>query len=518
MGVRSWLAARRKPEVSRASQQVVTLDQFYTYPNSEKVLPNFEQFACLAYAGNAAVTAVEDARMSIFSQATFKYRRLRDKGMFGDQSLALLETPWPGASTGDLLKKMIQHADLGGAAYVRKLDDRLECLRPDWVTIVSRVETDSHGREFRNVIGYIYEPYNDPERSTEYIPADEVAMWVIKPDPIANFRGMSWLTPVIREINTDQRMSDFQNAYFSNAATPNIIIKYQQKIAPDKIRALGEMIAARNAGPENAFRTLTLDEGADPMIVGSNMDGSAFDALQSASETRIAGAGRTPAIVAGLRMGLQYSEQGEYRTAIEAFVDMTMRDLWKSVCAILSNLVQVPGGSQLWYDTTDVSALQPSEQDKAGVMSINAASANQLIMAGFEPDSVVAALSSGDMTKLVHSGMVSVQMQDLAPPPEQPIQAEVVPPDQQPALPAARAMDHNQLHDYWTHGEGLAKWSTKPKPWTALYHHLLKYLPPGEAKRTAAEWFHDVFHFWPGADANRVLHGHPPRGHKVGPG
>lgn len=75
-----------------------------------------------------------------------------------------------------------------------------------------------------------------------------------------------------------------------------------------------------------------------------------------------------------------------------------------------------------------------------------------------------------------------------------------------------------QLHAYWTHGEGLAKWADTPTPWTSLYHHLLKYLPPGEAKQTASEWFHDVFGFWPGSDLNRVTHGKPPRGHVVGPG
>jgi hypothetical protein len=75
-----------------------------------------------------------------------------------------------------------------------------------------------------------------------------------------------------------------------------------------------------------------------------------------------------------------------------------------------------------------------------------------------------------------------------------------------------------RLHAYWTKGEGLAKWAGSPHPWTSLYHHLVKYMPPDKAKRTAAEWFHQVFGFWPGSDLNRVTHGKPPRGHKVGPG
>jgi hypothetical protein len=86
------------------------------------------------------------------------------------------------------------------------------------------------------------------------------------------------------------------------------------------------------------------------------------------------------------------------------------------------------------------------------------------------------------------------------------------------AVHAAAGMDTHpggeQLKHYWLHGEGAAKWST----WTELYDHLRKYLSPGMAKRTAANWFHERYGIWPGADANRVKHGKPPRGKVVGPG
>jgi len=75
-----------------------------------------------------------------------------------------------------------------------------------------------------------------------------------------------------------------------------------------------------------------------------------------------------------------------------------------------------------------------------------------------------------------------------------------------------------RLHEYWTKGEGLAKWAESPKPWTTLRAHLLKFMPAEKATRTASQWFHDVFGFWPGSDLNRVTHGEPPRGHVVGPG
>jgi hypothetical protein len=59
--------------------------------------------------------------------------------------------------------------------------------------------------------------------------------------------------------------------------------------------------------------------------------------------------------------------------------------------------------------------------------------------------------------------------------------------------------DHNQLKDYWLHGEGAAKWKT----WTQLFNHIKKYVTPEQAKRIAATWFHERYGFWPSSTANR---------------
>lgn len=68
----------------------------------------------------------------------------------------------------------------------------------------------------------------------------------------------------------------------------------------------------------------------------------------------------------------------------------------------------------------------------------------------------------------------------------------------QEARSRRRGGDSGQLKEYWTKGEGLAKWVDHPHPWTALRDHLLKYLSPERADRTASQWFHDVFGYWSG--------------------
>lgn len=74
------------------------------------------------------------------------------------------------------------------------------------------------------------------------------------------------------------------------------------------------------------------------------------------------------------------------------------------------------------------------------------------------------------------------------------------------------------LHHYWTRGEGLRKWLGRPHEWTTLKNHLAKYVGEERAKRMAAEWVHEITGNWPGSDAHRVRHGKPPRGDRIGPG
>jgi Phage portal protein len=414
--------------MNRGGGRQVTFTSLYGPPDAETPIQDFQALAAYGYGspgysspvgptgvtGNAVLFNLIDKRMAIFTEARFKFRALDDKHLFGTEELKKLEEPWPDGVTGDLLARMEQDASLAGNAWIRDCgDNQLERLRPDWVTIISRVTTDANGGQVRRVIGVWYDPVGDLARDPDYYPISEIAHWAPVPDPLANFRGMSWITPVIRELNGDIRMTEYREAYFRNAATPNLVIKYDQKIAPERIDRLKNRLRERHTGPDGAFQTLVLDEGADLTVVGKDMQGSAFDALQAAGETRMAGAAGVPPLIAGLRQGLQASQIGQYKQAMDAFIDMKIRPNWRGVCAALAKLVNIPPGAELWYDTSDVSAMQTGEQEKAGTLAVLAETMSKWIMAGYEPDSVTAAAISGDPSKLKHSGLVSVQMQKL---------------------------------------------------------------------------------------------------------
>lgn len=402
----------RSAERAVMDASAAMLMQSFAQPDAERIIPTWQN-TTEAYAGSGVVFGVIAARLMLFSEAEFKYQRLADKSLFGTTALDLLESPWPGGTTGELLARMEQDVSLAGNSYIRRVNAfLLERLRPDWVTIVSAVRRDSGNEtQYREVIGYFYDPVGDPERTAEFYPVEEVAHWSPIPDPTANFRGMSWLTPVLREVDADTQMTDYKRAYLTNAATPNLLIKYTGKVGPDKIGRLRDQIEARHGGVGNAFKTLILDEGADTTVLGNNFDQMKFADVQAAGENRIAVAAGVPGIVAGLKEGLAAATYSNYEQAMRRFADLTMRPLWRSACGALAKLVDVPEDARLWFDTSAIAALRQGEKESADTMQVLATAANTLITAGYEPDSIKSALAASDITLLTHTGLTSVQLQ-----------------------------------------------------------------------------------------------------------
>jgi phage portal protein BeeE len=238
----------------------------------------------------------------------------------------------------------------------------------------------------------------------QYFTVDEVAHWSPIPDPEANFKGMSWMTPIIREVTADTAMTNYKLKYLQNAATPNLLIKYKQKLLPDTIDNLRERMAARYGGVDNAFKTLILDQGADTVIVGNSLEQMNFTTVQAAGENRILIASGVPGIVVGSKEGLMAATYSNYQQAMRRFADITMRPLWRSAAACLSSIVAVPSGARLWYDPSEIAALREGEQEQALTMETKAVAAANLVRYGFDPASVILALQANDFSLLKHSG------------------------------------------------------------------------------------------------------------------
>jgi hypothetical protein len=376
----------------------------YGSPDKEPVLPQLAAFAQRANSSSAVVFAAILVRMSLFGQVTFQFQAKDDKHLFGTTGLARLEEPFgPGTTAQRLLVRMEQDASLAGNSYTWDApgQDRVIRLRPDWVTIVSEVADVPGGGWYRRPVGYWFEP---PKGVTSHgrpfmVPASEVAHWAPVPDPQADFRGMSWLTPAVRDIQGDDGLSVYKIKYLENNASPNLLIKYSQKLQPGTIDALRERITARYGGPGNAFKTLVLDQGADATVIGNNLQQMNFDSVQSAGAERILADGGVPAVLVGLEP-LRGAGRG-YQESMQKFANLWGRPQWASACGALGQLADIPSGNRLWYDTSGVAALQDGEMERGQTVLVKSQAVLALNQAQkYTPDSIVIAVNSGDLAQL----------------------------------------------------------------------------------------------------------------------
>ena len=401
----------------------------------EQIASNFAGYVAGGYGGDAVVFGIELKRMLIFSDARFQWRRWtngRPGEPFGSPELGLLERPWPGGTTGDLQVRMILDADMAGNSYWARIGGDVVQLRPDWVDIVLAPRMVAPGAGGRMALstaenaqkcgymraGYFYhEGGRENTRDPLVFMADEVAHFAPIPDPLATYRGMSWLTPVLRELQADRQATEHQISYLDHGGTPNFVVKLPAETTREQFKLFKEAYESSHRGIENAYETLLLTAGADATVLGSTMQDLDMKALRGLGETRLAMAGGIHPVVLGSSEGMAGSSlnAGNYTAAKRSTADGTFRPLWRNMCGSLAPIVPKPAGSdasvELWYTDSQVAFLREDQRDEAEIAARDAAIIRQLGDGGWEPSSIVAAMKAGyDWGLLKHSGLVPVQL------------------------------------------------------------------------------------------------------------
>lgn len=386
---------------------------------AEPLPTDFVGYAVMA-ATNGPIFACLALRQQVFSAVRFQWQSInngRPSELFGTAELAPLETPWVGGTTQDLLTRVIQDADLAGNAYWAQVGvgGELVRMRPDWTQIVLAPRYFRDGQLGWQRVGYLYWEYGVGVSDPVPLLPDEVAHFAPQPDPLATFRGMSWLTPVAREIQNDNAMSTHKRRYMENAATPNLVVRMDRAVSPKAFGEFRAKMEASHRGVENAYKTLYLGGGADVTVVGSNFKDLDFSAVQGAGETRIASAAGVPPVIVGFSEGLKAATYSNYGQARRRYADGTAHPLWAGVAGTFAQLISPPArlGSavRLWYDPRDVPFLREDRRDAADIQGVESRSIRTLVDAGFTPESVVRAVNAQDWSLLVHTGLFSVQLQ-----------------------------------------------------------------------------------------------------------
>jgi len=391
---------------------------------AEPIGNSFEGYAAGGLFGNGVIFGLVSKRVEVFSQARFQFQNFnkgRPSTFFGGPDLGILERPWPGGTTADLLALMLLHVDLAGNSYVTTLDGQLVVMRPDWVDILlrERIYVDPSGAT-SGVVGwekagyaYYHGGKGQTSRPVLFLP-DEVAHFIDKPDPLASYRGMSWLTPVVREIQTDSELTRYKLRYLENSATPNLAVSLAKEVTPEQFSKFVELMDAKHEGVDKAGKTLYTGGGADVTVIGASLKDLDLKSVQGAGETRLAQAAGVPPVVADMSEGMQGSSlnAGNFGQARRKFADTTLAHLWGAVAGSLEVLVPAPqSGTRLWTDSRDIPFLHEDQKDRAEILATQLNAIEAGVRAGYVPDTVVAAVDANDLTLLEHTGLFSVQLQ-----------------------------------------------------------------------------------------------------------
>jgi len=253
-------------------------------------------------------------------------------------------------------------------------------------------------------VGLIYQPVGvEPE----VWPWAEVGAYSPEADPSARWRGMSWLRPAMEDVAGDNGARRFLTRFFDNSATPNSVVVFPPDVMRETVEAFRDVFVQKHQGVEQSFRTAFLGGGADLKVIGSSLKDLDSEAVRTQVHKDIAAAAGVPVVAAGI-------EQGTYANSKEAnraLADRKIRYLWSRAVDAFRPLVTAPSNGELWIDVSGVSALQADALDDASVMTQQAQTMRTLVDGGFVPSSVITAVTTGDMSKLVHTGQLSVQLQ-----------------------------------------------------------------------------------------------------------
>lgn len=443
---RFWPSFKRKQETVRDSD--ISIDEYFnfagqSYPTNafgnasglyafggypsdvssgpkEEPMTDFVSYVNGAYKASGVVFACVQARMSLFTEARFAFQNFngaRPGDLVTGAGLELLQYPWPGGVSANLMARAIQDVDLAGNAYFIREgvpgNERLRRLRPDWVMLL--LSGDPAQEAYSDLLAYVYKPGGSVDADKwEIYPVDGsnglVAHWAPIPDPESCYRGMSWLTPVIKDISSDKAISQHKLKYFSNGAKPGMVVSYNPSVTPEQMREFTEIFNQTKLGVDNAYRPMFLGGGADVTAFNSSIE--TFKDVSSVGELRIASAAQVPPILIGLDSALRGSalNQGNFVASKDLFADSTIRPLWASFCAVLEPLIDVPVGARLWVDTRDIAFLREDALNLAQIQQSEAATLSSLVSAGFTPESSVKALRENDFGFLEHTGLYSVQL------------------------------------------------------------------------------------------------------------
>ena len=384
----------------------------------EQVDNDYRSIVDQVHRRHGVVAAAVAARNLLLSEIRPKWRS-PDGDLFGNAALRMLEQPG-GMTRPQFFATLGSDASYSGTAVVVARNERVFRLPPDKTTFVLGSDSEPawngdvlHPPFDAQTVAVVYRPSGTHGPMHLFGPG-EFAVWAPEPDPVYFWRGTSWVSAVMQDVLLDGQATDQTSRYFENGSIPSLVFLMDPTKTPDELAAYQQLVDEKHSGVRNRYKNLFLGGATDVKVLSGALDAGALSHIQGTYENRVAVRSRVPAPILGTKESLTGSSlnAGNYSAARRMMADGWFTPTAESLCAALQPLLPAqPEGVELTYDAARILFLQEDEKDAADIAQINAVAIRQLVEAGFEPDSAVAAITTGDMSKLAHTGNVSVQLQ-----------------------------------------------------------------------------------------------------------
>lgn len=290
---------------------------------------NSAVFACL----QAIATAIAEPELTVYTVKPGE-RVEQDETPLG----MLLRRPNPHLSMDTLLWYLSTCLKVDGNAYWRKLrsgNPETGNVVELWPISPCRIEprTTPGSGDFISFYRYWLRPGKYEDISPANIVHHRVGL-----DDKDHRRGLAALKRLAREVSSDDQATRYADRLLSNLAINGLSLEFSPDRDPiDQATAdeLKNRIQSAYGG-DNVGAVSVLSPGAKLVSHGFSPEQMDMKTLHRVPEERISAVLGVPAIVAGLGAGLDRSTYSNFSEAREAFTEMTLIPLWRSIGATIT--------------------------------------------------------------------------------------------------------------------------------------------------------------------------------------
>jgi hypothetical protein len=178
--------------------------------------------------------------------------------------------------------------------------------------------------------------------------------------------GLAPLQVLAGEIGADNEATSFVGTLLKNYATPSLLIKTKVAVRNEEEARLIKSKAAAEFGGNNRGRVGLLDGDSSAEVLGFNLEQLEFPSLRAVAETRIASAVGVPAILVGLKAGLDRATYSNAKEARQYFTETTLSNYWRRYGDQMTCDLASEYGDNLVceFDTSNVRALAGQRVEK----------------------------------------------------------------------------------------------------------------------------------------------------------